>query len=44
MASFVTPAGIPAPVAVPSSTLRGLGQGASPLIGLRSARRMGRLR
>jgi hypothetical protein len=44
MASFVTPAGIPAPVQVPAATLRGLGQGASPLIGLRSARRMGRLR
>ena len=46
MASFVTPAGIPTVAALPatSSTLRGLGQGASPLIGLRSARRMGRLR
>lgn len=44
MASFVAPAAIPAPMAVPASTLRGLGQGASPLIGLRSARRTGRLR
>lgn len=48
MASFVTPAGvsamIPAPVSVPATALRGLGQGASPLIGLRSARRTGRLR
>lgn len=46
MATFVPPAAIAAaaPVAVPASTLRGLGQGASPLIGLRSARRTGRLR
>jgi hypothetical protein len=44
MASFVTPAGIPAPVVVPATAMRGLGQGASPLIGLRSQRRMGRLR
>ena len=42
MASFVTPAGIPAPVVVPASGMKGLG--AQPLVGLRSIRRMGRMR
>lgn len=38
MASFVAPAAIPAPVVVPASTMNGLGQG------LRTVRRMGRMR
>jgi len=42
MASFVTPAGIPQPVVVPASGIKGLG--AQPLVGLRSIRRMGRMR
>jgi hypothetical protein len=42
MASFVTPAGIPQPVVVPASGMKVLG--AQPLVGLRSIRRMGRMR
>jgi len=45
MASFVTPAGVTSAIPVlPATAMRGLGQGASPLIGLRTQRRMGRLR
>jgi hypothetical protein len=43
MASFVTPAGIPAPVVLPAGAgMRGLG--AAPIVGLRSLRRVGRMR
>lgn len=41
MASFVTPAGIPVPM-VPATGMSGLG--AQPIVGLRSMRRVGRLR
>ena len=43
MASFVTPAGIPAPVVLPAGgSINGLG--AQPIVGLRSLRRVGRMR
>ena len=42
MASFVTPAGIPAPVVIPATAMRGLGQAPSTMN--RALRRVGRLR
>jgi hypothetical protein len=42
MATFVTPAGIPVPVAIPAAGMKGLG--AQPITGLRSMRRVGRFR
>ena len=46
MASFYNPASIPvaAPVVVPASGMNGLGQATQPIIGLRTMRRVGRLR